>query len=193
MNKHFTKILLSLLVISSISCVQQEKKETIIANEKEIVSNVKSTQEIIQPSGNLIFKKSKKLNELKWTNGYILDSINVENCKGLKLEKTDLIDSSKIKDIIFNQNSFTINLSSVENCCSNFLCEAEIIDDTLNIIYHTYGSQCSCKCNFDLSYTFKYNKGFERIKAERSRIEFVSVNRNSNSKIKFEKYNRPNQ
>ena len=65
MKKLFTKILLSLLVISSISCVQQEKKETIIANEKELVSNVKPTQEIIQPNGNLIFEKSKKLNELK--------------------------------------------------------------------------------------------------------------------------------
>lgn len=58
------------------------------------------------------------------------------------------------KAIVRDADKLTIDVAIVANCCHNFLGEAEIIGDTLNLIYTGYGSFCSCNCCYTLRYTF---------------------------------------
>lgn len=51
--------------------------------------------------------------------------------------------------------SLTIDVTVVANCCHNFLGEAEVKkNNTLNLIYTSYGGFCSCNCCFTLRYKF---------------------------------------
>jgi hypothetical protein len=51
-------------------------------------------------------------------------------------------------------NRLVIEVSVVANCCHNFLGEAEVLGDTLNLLYTSYGGFCGCECCFTLRYSF---------------------------------------
>lgn len=165
-------------------------KDTSQKPSKEVMidtANAKAKKNIIAPKGNQIFENSEKLYNLKWENGYILKSINISECDNSNTDEGIYKFDKKIDSISFTNDSFTINFKAVENCCSEFLCEAEIINnDTLNIIYNAYGSHCYCNCLFDMSFKFSYNNRLDDIKVERTNIKSIILNNNLNSKIKFE-------
>ncbi len=78
----------------------------------------------------------------------------IENCD-------DMIDSNKFGEYpIFRNvermdNILIIDVSVIANCCHNLLAEAEVLaQDTLNLLYISYGDFCSCQCPFTLRYTF---------------------------------------
>ncbi len=149
--------------------------------------NAIKEQEVILPKGNQIIHNSEKLYNLKWKNGYILNAINISECDNSNTDEDLFKFDKNIASITFTNDSFIINFKAVENCCSEFLCEAEIINnDTLNIIYNAYGSHCFCNCLFDMSFKFSYNNRLDDIKVERTNIESIILNNNLNSKIKFE-------
>ncbi|WP_426430271.1 hypothetical protein ACPX19_12130 [Winogradskyella sp. HB-48] len=175
-----------------ISCDSNNyKKESSQKSSKEIIIDSVRTikeQKIISPKGNQILENSEKLYNLKWKNGYILESINISQCDNSNTGEIIHKFDKKIDSIIFTNDSFTISFKAIENCCSEFLCEAEIINnDTLNIIYNAYGSHCFCNCLFDMSFQFSYNNRLDDIEVAKTNIKSVVLNNYLSSKAKFEK------
>jgi len=61
----------------------------------------------------------------------------------------------KFIEISRDQNRLIIDCEIMANCCHNFLGEAEVIgQDTLNLVYVSYGGFCSCNCSFTLRFIF---------------------------------------
>lgn len=185
--------ILIILIVSLISCNKKEKQTELLdkttvesnINQVDTLKSKESDPEIIAPKGTQIFQNSKKLHELKWENGYLLNSIKVLECDDSAENENNIRLDKKIQEIIINEDSFTISFKAVENCCSKFLCEAEINDNTLNIIYNVYGSQCSCYCLFEMSYTFGFNVRLEEIEVEKTKIKYIILNGDEKSKAIF--------
>lgn len=156
--------------------------------------NIKHKEEtqpkIIVPEGSQLFHESVKLHYLHGVDGYILTSTNIKPCKNSGSGVEDPNDDKKLNRITFAEDSFSIHFSIVENCCSEFLCEAEIIDEsTLNIIYHPFGKHCSCNCKFELEYTFILDDSLEEIGQKRTAIKYIQFNNEPISKVEFKKQN----
>lgn len=82
------------------------------------------------------------------------------------------------KFIQVNRDStvLTIEVAVIANCCHNFLGEAEVIgNDTLNLVYTSYGGFCSCSCAFTLRYKFDTT-----MEADYQILKFVTINGSSN-------------
>ena len=61
----------------------------------------------------------------------------------------------KFTEVKRDSNELIIDVSIIANCCHNFLGEAEVIgNDTLNLVYTSYGGFCSCNCCFTLRFSF---------------------------------------
>ena len=76
----------------------------------------------------------------------------VDGCDN-SLTKNDFKDYPVFREIRRDSSVLTIEVSVIANCCDYFLGEAEVIgEDTLNLIYTTYGAFCSCSCCFTLRY-----------------------------------------
>ena len=59
------------------------------------------------------------------------------------------------REISRDSTTLTIEVSVIENCCHNFLGEAEVKGkDTINLVYTSYGGFCSCECCFTLRFKF---------------------------------------
>ena len=188
-NKHI-KLLVIITVLINCNSNTNSTIATSQKSEKKVMIdtlNIIKEQKVIHPKGNQILDNSEKLYNLKWENGYILNAINISQCDNSKTDEGVYEFEKKIDSITFTKDSFTITFKAVENCCSEFLCEAEIINnDTLNIIYNAYGSHCYCNCLFDMSFKFSYNNRLNDINVERTNIKSIILNNNLNSKIKFE-------
>jgi len=157
------------------------KSGTITIEDEETVLS-----KIIAPKGNQLFKESVKLRYLQTVNGYVLTSTNLKPCEnsGGGIENPD--DDKKVTKITLKEDAFSIDFSIVENCCSTFLCEAEIINEsTLNIIYHPFGSNCSCNCKFELNYTFTIDDSLEEIGQKRTTIKYIQFNNDLTSRVVF--------
>ncbi len=64
-------------------------------------------------------------------------------------------DYPQFVEVSRDSNVLSIDVSIVANCCHNFLGEAEVTgNDTLNLLYTSYGGFCSCDCYFTLRYKF---------------------------------------
>ncbi|WP_138434538.1 hypothetical protein [Winogradskyella algicola] len=186
-QKHLSLLIGIILVFN---CNSKSKGNSQKPSEEVIIDTVHEIKKhkIIAPKGNQIFENSEKLYKLKWENGYILKAINISECDNSNTDEGIYKFDKKIDSITFTNDSFTINFKAVENCCSEFLCEAEVINDaTLNVIYNAYGSQCSCNCLFNMSFKFSYYNRLDDIKVPKTNIKNVVLNNNSNSKIKFDK------
>lgn len=76
------------------------------------------------------------------------------------------ISTSRVEDTL------TIDVSVVANCCHNFLGEAEVVGkDTLNLVYTSYGGFCSCNCCFTLRYKFDTS-----MEEEYQTLNYVTIN-----------------
>jgi len=72
--------------------------------------------------------------------------------------------------------TLTMDVPIIENCCHNFLGEAEVIgSDTLNLVYTSYGNFCSCQCCFTLRYKFETS-----MELQYGELKHVTIN---NSKL----------
>jgi hypothetical protein len=67
-----------------------------------------------------------------------------------------------------------IDVTVAANCCHEFLGEAQVLqDDTLDLVYTSYGGFCACSCCFTLRYTFN-----TEMEAEYVKLKKVIVNGN---------------
>lgn len=190
----FKQIQYLILIFLLCSACQHHKQTTdkfapLVSVQATDTTSSSPTQTVIQPKVNQIFENSKRLNNLKWSNGYILKSIEVSDNSKCENTENDYKYDKDIISITQESNSFQINFNAFENCCSQFLCEAEFINSsTLNIIYQTYGKQCFCNCLFELSYNFEFNTEFEGIEAERNEITSIVFNGDLNSKVEIKQF-----
>ena len=187
-NYTLFKVLFTILMF--LNCENStDKKDTFQNPSKEVINDtvtVQGKKKPITPKGNQILENGEKLYNLKWENGYILKSINISECDNSNIDEDINKLDKKIDSIMIDNDSFTINFKAFENCCSEFLCEAEIINnDTLNIIYNAYGSHCFCNCLFNMSFQFSYNNKLDNIKVTKTKIKSIVFNNNLNSKVKF--------
>ncbi|WP_299520810.1 hypothetical protein [Winogradskyella sp.] len=185
-----------MIIISLLSCnrndesakTKHEITDKLKTELSDSIQSLNSGSLIIEPKGTQILYKSERLYRLKWENGYILKSIIVSECSELDNKEVADEEDKKIDTIFIDDNSFTIKFKAYENCCSKFLCEAELIsNNTLNIIYNAFGSHCSCNCLFDMTYIFEFNTRLSEINVEKSKIDNIVFNGDLNSKAKFKK------
>ena len=118
-----------------------------------------------------------------------MKSIEVSDNSKCESTENDYKYDKDIISITQESYSFQINFKAFENCCSQFLCEAEFINSsTLNIVYQAYGKQCFCNCLFELSYNFEFITEFEGIEAKRNEITSIVFNGDLNSKVEIKQF-----
>jgi hypothetical protein len=72
-----------------------------------------------------------------------------------------------------DSTTLTVEVSVIANCRHDFLGEAEVIgNDTLNLIYTSYGGFCSCQCCFTLNYAFDTT-----MEEDNQVLRYVTINR----------------
>jgi hypothetical protein len=162
--KHKIKIVLLTLGIFQLTAVFGQKteldtvfvKRTIGENEFEIdtlyIPGGRSTTQVL--AGTMFLPSSDKMNGLL-NNGLSPISLEIiQECDNTTDPRTfkeypKFISTSRVG------NTLTIDVSIIANCCHNFLGEAEVVgNDTLNLVYTSYGGFCSCECCFTLRYKF---------------------------------------
>ncbi|MFK7750868.1 MAG: hypothetical protein AB8B65_20935 [Kordia sp.] len=165
-----------------------ETQNTITIDTTRIVEKAMEKLPVIAPKGSQVFTESVKLRYLRY-DGYWLKKIEVPDCEESGDGTQDPNDDKKIKSIKYTDDGFLITFTVVENCCSEFLCEAELVNkSTLNIIYQSFGRECSCNCKFTLSYDFEVNDLREQIGEKRIPITHIQFNNEPTSKVAFKKY-----
>jgi len=81
-------------------------------------------------------------------------------------------EETKIESLLLSDSTLIIGLKIIDNCCFSFICDIEILEDSvLNLIAYGYGeSHCACYCCFGIDYHLTTNaygdgKEFEKVKA----------------------------
>ena len=114
-------------------------------------SNAQSDEEGNKLLGTTVLTASNNNMNSRWLHGIFLQKILKSECLNSGSEK---IAPTKINLVeIKNDSTLVIDININANCCHDFLGEIEITkDNVLNLIYHGYGSYCSCNCCFGLTY-----------------------------------------
>ena len=107
--------------------------------------------------------------------GFFLEDFKVKNC-----HQNEKPQPSKIIGIEKEKGEWRIKALVYTNCCQDFLADISIEDDnTLNLIFHNYGTYCSCSCPFEITYKLRVME-FDRLK----KIEFLEINGEAKTPIK---------
>lgn len=93
--------------------------------------------------------------------------------RGVYFEKVTKTDCNNHGDEVYSQesriNGFTatdtsliVDMTFIDNCCYEFLCDVELGDDgILHLNYTGYGSFCGCMCCFGVQYHLRLDKSIE--------------------------------
>ncbi len=163
MNKLIKILTLIILVLQLTSVYGQTieldtvfVKRTVGENEFEIdtlfIPGGRSTEQVL--AGTTFLPYSDRIIGLL-NNGLSPISLEViQECNNTTDPRT-FKDYPKFIEVKRDSNILTIDVSVIANCCHNFLGEAEVVgNDTLNLVYTSYGGFCGCTCCFTLRYTF---------------------------------------
>lgn len=96
--------------------------------------------------------------------GIVLKSVTGTDCKESGKPSAD-----EVVSIAETDTTLKIEINLWGNCCHSFLCDLEIIEDSVvNLVYYGYGATyCACDCCFGLTYNMdKWN--FDRGKSLKS-------------------------
>lgn len=110
---------------------------------------------------------------LPWTlnqqiaRGYGFDFIYVKAEPCNDKERLDM-KNDQIVSLIQTDSTWAVNTSIIGNCCHQFLCDIQVVNDSiLNLITIGYGGgYCACVCCFGIEFGFKvqYCEKLENIK-----------------------------
>lgn len=101
--------------------------------------------------------------------GLYLDAVNIGTCD----QSEEALRDEEVSLITETDSSLIISAKIIGNCCHDFLCDVQIVDETtINLIYQSYGqSYCACVCCYGLTYEFSLMK-FKNYDS----LEFVTLN-----------------
>jgi hypothetical protein len=154
-------ILLLLFCLINFTCFSQSDDSIVIVTieHNEIEPAVFPTK--IKDSSILNFQSSEK--------GFDLNEFTISPCNS---ESWGNI-LHRISSLNYIDSNLNLEVAIMANCCSSFLGEIEIIDDsTLNLIYTENGGECFCSCCFTLNYSIQCNKNpFKKFKLNGQTIE----------------------
>ncbi|WP_397362379.1 hypothetical protein [Olleya sp. R77988] len=165
--------LIFIILIFSYSCKNQSEKKL----ESEPITKIDSTEiesvKKFELSGTTILPSTINQQIAKGY-GLYLKSVKITECDN-ESEPTGI---EEVIEIIETDSTLIIKTKINGNCCHDFLCDINIINDnTINLIHHGYGeSYCSCNCCFGLTYEFSTMRidNYQKIK-------FVMINGKKNT------------
>lgn len=85
--------------------------------------------------------------------GLLLSKVEKRDCQnqGERVYRSQ----NKINSIDETDSTLIIDVTIAENCCFDFLCDAEVdTNGIVNLKYQGYGTYCACDCCFGLVYHF---------------------------------------
>lgn len=131
--------------------------------------------------GTTILTASEKNMTARWVNGISLKRIIKSECQG----SNEKINPDKINHFeIKNDSIVSIDITINANCCYDFLAEIEVTkDNVLNLIYHGYGSYCSCNCCFGLTYELLLWKDDKEYVFETIKSVMINNNRDTQKPV----------
>ncbi len=129
--------------------------------------------------GNSILHNSQKIREAKNV-GMAFLGFEVKN---IALDYSEEMIPTSIEKIVLEENHCLVKFSAPSNCGYSFLGEIEIIDDTLNLIYHGYGTNCFGNCLFSFQYEIQKDISNENI----LNLKYFMINGNLSTKTELSK------
>ena len=129
--------------------------------------------------GNSILLNSPKINAAK-NSGMAFLGFDVKN---IALDYTEEMIPTSIEKIVLEENHCLITFSAPSNCGYSFLGEIEILDDTLNLIYHGYGTTSFGNCLFSFQYEIQKDISNENIVD----LKYFMINGNLSTKKELSK------
>ncbi len=97
--------------------------------------------------------------------GLYLQSVRISECLN---NGRELPGDEEIIAITETDSSLIIETKIIGNCCHDFLCDVQVVEDSIvNLISYSYGTTyCACACCFGLTYEFSLMKieEYEKLK-----------------------------
>lgn len=145
MNKYIGIILL--FCLSNFDCFSQSEDSIVIVEIEHQELEFEKFPTKIKDSSILNFQSSEK--------GFNLKEFTISPCNSES--KGNIL--HRISSLNYTDNNLNLEIAITANCCSSFLGEIEVLNDsTLNLIYTEYGGECFCSCCFTLNYSIQCNK-----------------------------------
>ena len=129
--------------------------------------------------GNSILHNSQKIREAK-NAGMAFLGFEVKN---IALDYSEEMIPTSIEKIVLEENHCLVKFSAPSNCGYSFLGEIEIVDDTLNLIYQGYGTNCFGNCLFSFQYEIQKDISNENI----LNLKYFMINGNLSTKTELSK------
>ncbi|MFT5602286.1 MAG: hypothetical protein ACI9N1_002539 [Flavobacteriales bacterium] len=187
-------VLFSLIIITSCndSAVteinsEEAKSEVLIGDSLVLsvsgvdsVSLIESETKLSAPVGTQLLPNSANTSFAQEMTTYYLDSVSFTDCAsdGEEVYNTKY---PIINEVIHNDTILTVDFNFSHECGSEFLCEVELIDNTLNLVYHQYDAYSSCLCCYGLKYYFNiYVDGQYGGETE---VKYISINGKDKTKV----------
>ncbi|AXT49478.1 hypothetical protein D1818_01075 [Aquimarina sp. BL5] len=122
--------------------------------------------------GTMLLKDSRKLSRLSLNGVEALSFKMIDTCDEGREEESSGDETLEEDILVFNaSNRYTklhenitriwrkdnllfIDVQLVSNCCNDFLGEADVRGDMIQLGYIDYGGNCSCHCTYHLRYEF---------------------------------------
>lgn len=102
--------------------------------------------------------------------GLYLDKVRIASCRQGEKPK----ELEEVVSVATTGKTLIIQLNILGNCCHSFLCDVQIVNDSIvNLLHYGYGATyCSCFCCFGLTYEFS----LERDSTDLDRLKKVMIN-----------------
>jgi hypothetical protein len=143
---------------------------------EDVSTQLKQTNELKE---NSILFNSNKIREA--TNaGMVFLSFVVTK---IELEYLEEATPTSFEKIMLDENHCLIKFNAPSNCGYSFLGEIEIVNDTLNLIYQGYGTNCFGNCLFAFEYEIQKDITNENILD----VKYVMINGNQATKTELSK------
>lgn len=111
--------------------------------------------DIVEPKGTQVLRESSNTYYTMESSSYSLSTVSLTVCEPNSSDPENLGKNHEIWDVERTDSTLSINFSVVAKCGSDFLCEVAFVKpNTLNLIYHPYGSLAYCNCCHGLRYNF---------------------------------------
>lgn len=162
----------TLLIFIALSC-QETTSQNVKAKSippESIDRPEVSSSEIPVLTGTAVLAASEK-NMTSRTHGLYLDTIYASPCSRPSEETPSRTEVTSVS--LINDSTLVMSANVFANCSYSFLGEIEVVNDnTINLIYHGYGSYAMCNCCFGLTYRISL---FRDDDTDFSKIRFVTI------------------